>query len=149
MGAQDLSHKEIAAKLVSEYQVAGWWAQSLTVRYEQVIGRRESSQNNAGTFSISVSKTLLGSVDEGLEWWLEKVQSRTEFDVTPIVTSSTTKTEKWRNYRAALDDGSRVVVGIYAKSPTKVGFGLQHDRLSSSAAAEAWRIYWKTFISKD
>ena len=147
MGARDLSHKDITAKLVADYQVAGWWAQSLTVRYEQVIGRRKPGQNNAGDFSVGVSKTLSGSVDDGLDWWLAKVQSRTDFNSIPIVTSSTTKTEKWRHYRAALKDGSRVVVGIYAKTPTKFGFGLQHEKLPSADASEAWRAYWKALIT--
>lgn len=147
MGAQDLSHKEIATRLVSDYQIAGWWAQSLTVRYEQSIGRRRPGQNNAGDFSVSVSKTLAGSLDEGLDWWLQKIHSRTEFNSTPIVTSSTTKTEKWRNYRLVLEDGSRVAVGIYAKTPAKASFSLQHDKLPTSEAAEAWRMYWKALIS--
>lgn len=147
MGASELSHKEIASKLVTDYQVAGWWAQSLTVRYEQTIGRRKPGQSNAGDFSVSVSKTLDGTMDEGLHWWLKKVQSRTDFNGVPILTSSTTETEKWRNYRVALKDGSRVVVGIYAKTPSKAGFGLQHDKLSSAEAAEAWRAYWKSLIA--
>jgi hypothetical protein len=146
MGAQDLSHKEIASKLVSEYQVARWWAQSLTVRYEQVMGRRKSGQSNGGDFSVSVSKTLSGTVDDALYQWLKIVQSRTEFNDMPIITSSTTQTEKWRHYRVALRDGSRVVVGIYAKTPAKAGFSLRHDKLSSAAAAESWRIYWKSLL---
>lgn len=147
MGASELSHKEIASKLVTDYQVAGWWAQSLTVRYEQAIGRRQPGQSNAGDFSVSVSKTLNGTMDEGLHWWLKKVQARTDFNGVPILTSSTTETEKWRNYRVALKDGSRIVVGIYAKTPTKAGFGLQHDKLPSAEAAEAWRAYWKSLIA--
>lgn len=147
MGAQDLSHKEIATRLVSDYQVAGWWAQALTVRYEQTIGRRKPGQSNAGDFSISVNKTLTGTMGEGLHWWLKIAQARTEFNSVPIITSSTTETEKWRNYRVALKDGSRVVVGIYAKTPTKAGFGLQHDKLPSAEAAESWRIYWKSLIT--
>jgi hypothetical protein len=146
MGASNLPHKEIAAKLISEYQVTGWWAQSLTVRYEQVIGRRQPGQSNAGDFSVSVSKTLDGSLDDGLHWWLKKVQARTEFNGVPIISSSTTDTEKWRHYRAALKDGSRVIVGIYAKTPKKAGFGLQHDKLPTAEAAEAWRAYWKSLI---
>jgi hypothetical protein len=146
MGASDLSHKEIASKLVSEYQVAGWWAQSLTVRYEQVTGRRKPGQSNAGDFSVSVSKTLAGTVDDALHQWLKVAQSRTEFNGVSIITSSTTQTEKWRHYRVALRDGSRVVVGIYAKTPAKVGFSLQHDKLSSAKTAESWRAYWKSLL---
>jgi hypothetical protein len=146
MGARELSHKEIATKLVADYAVPGWWAQSLTVRFEQVIGRRQSGQANDGSFSISVSRTIAGSLNEAMLWWLKKVQSRTDFNGVTIISSSTTETEKWRNYRVALKDGSRVVVGIYAKSPTKAGLGLQHDKLASAEAGEMWRYYWKTLL---
>lgn len=145
--ARNLSHKDIAAKLVSDYQVDSWWAQALTVRYEQTIGRRQAGQSNAGVFSVSISKTLTGSIDEALHWWLEKAQSRTEFNGVVIVTSSTTETEKWRHYRMALKDGSRVVVSIYAKTPTKAGLGLQHEKLSSAEAVESWRAYWKSLLA--
>lgn len=147
MGARDLSHKEIAAMLVTDYEVAGWWAQSLTVRYEQLIGRRKVGQNNKGEFSVSASKTVAGTMNEAFHWWLTIVQARTEFNGIEIISSSTTETEKWRNYRAALKDGSRVVVGIYAKTPAKAGLGLQHEKLSSAEAAEAWRSYWKTLLA--
>lgn len=149
MGARDLSHKDIATKLVADYQVDGWWAQSLTVRYEQVVGRRRVGQSTDGSFSISVSKTLPGSLNEALLWWLKRVQSRTEFNNVEIVSSSTTETEKWRNYRVALQDGSRVVVGIYAKTPTKASLGLAHDKLPSAEAGEVWRGYWKSFLTDD
>lgn len=149
MGARDLSHKEIATKLVSDYQVASWWAQMLTVRYEQVMGRRQLGQSNAGNYAISVNKTLAGSMNEGLHWWLKKVQSRTEFNDISVVTSSTTETEKWRHYRVALKDGSRVVVSIYEKTPTKASLSLQHEKLATAEAAEEWRIYWKSFLIDD
>lgn len=146
MGARQLLHKEIATKLVADYQVPGWWAQSLTVRYEQVVGRRQVGQSNDGSFSINVSKTVAGSLNEVMLWWLKKVQSRTDFNGLAIVSSSTTETEKWRHYRVALKDGSRVVVSVYAKSATKASVGLQHDKLASTAAGEVWRQYWKTLF---
>lgn len=147
MGARDLTHKEIAVNLAEHYHVAGWWAQSLTVRYERVIGRRKIGQNNKGEFSVGVSKTLPTTIDEAFHRWLRAVQSRTEFNGVAIVSSSTTETEKWRNYRAALKDGSRIVVGIYAKTPAKAGLGLQHEKLVSAETAEDWRVFWKTFLA--
>jgi hypothetical protein len=148
-GARELSHKDIAAKLVSDFGVAGWWAQMLAVHYEQIIGRRTVGQGHDGLFSISVNRTINGSIDDVMQWWLQKVQDRAEFNGEEIITSSVTETEKWRNYRVALQDGSRVVVGIYAKTPTKASLGLQHDKLSSSEAAETWRTYWKSLLTDD
>lgn len=147
MGARDLSHKEIAARLATDHQVAGWWAQSLTVRYERQIGRREVGQSNNGDFSVSASKTIPGTIDEAMQWWLQRVGALTQFNDVAIISSSTTDTEKWRNYRAVLSDGSRIIVGIYAKTSTKAVLGLQHEKLSSATAIESWRQYWKTFLA--
>lgn len=149
VNARDLTHKDITTKLVADFQVPGWWAQSLAVRYEKTIGRRETGQSGDGLFSTSVSKTITGSMDDVLQWWLQKVDARTEFNDVAIVTSSVTETQKWRNYRVVLADGSRVVIGIYAKTPAKAGFGLQHEKLASAEAADAWRIYWKTLLADE
>ncbi|HET8883872.1 MAG TPA: hypothetical protein VFM68_00170 [Candidatus Saccharimonadales bacterium] len=148
MDAQNLSHTEIATKLVETYNVSGWWAQSLTVRYEQKIGRRRVGQSSDGKFSVSVSKTISGTMDDAMGWWRKKVRQSTEFNHVPIVTSSHTDTTKWRYYRAALKDGSRVVVTIYEKTPTKASLGLQHEKLTTTQAVESWRAYWKTFLDK-
>lgn len=149
MGARDLTHKEIATNLVGQYQAPGWWAQFLTVRYEQVIGRRKVGQNSKGEFSVAVSKTLPGTMNEAFHWWLAIIQSKSEFNGVEILSSSTTETEKWRHYRAALKDGSRIIIGIYAKSPAKAGLGLQHVKLPSATSAEAWRNYWKSLLASE
>lgn len=147
MGAQQLSHAEIAAKLIETYNVSGWWAQSLTVRYEKQIGRRQTGQTSDGMFSANVSKTVPGTMDDAMHWWRQKVLKQSAgFNGVPIVTSSHTETTKWRYYRAALADGSRVVVTIYEKTPAKASLGLQHDKLPSAQVAESWRTYWKVYL---
>lgn len=60
-GAREWKHPVIAAWPQSEHGVGGWWAQSITVGYEQAIGRRLPGQTADGTFSVSVTKTINGS----------------------------------------------------------------------------------------
>lgn len=62
-GAREWKHPVIAAWLQSEHGVDGWWAQGITVAYEQAIGRRLPGQTADGTFSVSVTKTIDGSRD--------------------------------------------------------------------------------------
>lgn len=57
-GARDWKHPQIARWLVETHGVEGWWAQGVTVGYEQAIGRRLPGQQADGTFSISVTRTL-------------------------------------------------------------------------------------------
>ena len=49
-GATGWTHREIAAWLVTGHGVDGWWAQGLTVGYEQARGMRVPGQRPDGTF---------------------------------------------------------------------------------------------------
>lgn len=144
--ARQLSHKEIVAQLTSEYGVDSWWAQTLAVRYEQSINRRVVGQSSSGEFYTSVSTTITGSIDDALEWWLQKNDSVTSYNYQKIVTSSTTQTVKWRYWRAVLADNSKVVVAIYQKTPNTAQLSLQHEKLASQDATVEWREYWRQYL---
>ena len=57
-GARKRKHKEIAAYLVAEHGVSGWWAQTITTTYERSRGIRAKHQTLGGSFQVSVSKTF-------------------------------------------------------------------------------------------
>lgn len=57
-GAAAWSHAEIARRLVDGYGVDGWWAQGITVAYEQARGIRRPGQRQDGTFEVGVSRML-------------------------------------------------------------------------------------------
>lgn len=119
IGAKDLTHKEIAQKVYDKLG-DGWWAQSVTVAYEQHIGRRQPGQRNDGGYEISVSKTLTGNMDAALQEWLHLVAGKTEFSNVAISGEpKTSETEKWRHWRCTLSDGSRVNAAVYQKTPEK------------------------------
>lgn len=61
-GAVGWQHKQIAAWLVDAHGVDGWWAQSVTVAYEQERGLRAPGQRRGGAFEAAPSKTLPGTV---------------------------------------------------------------------------------------
>ena len=62
-GAGGWPHQQIAAWLVTEHGVDGWWAQGVTVRYEQARGRRRPGQRPDGTYSVTASVTLPGELE--------------------------------------------------------------------------------------
>jgi hypothetical protein len=73
IGADQLSHHEIASALITELEGKvdnlGWWAQSTAVAYEQYVGRRVPGQRPDGTFQTSVSRsTSLGMEDLIAAW---------------------------------------------------------------------------------
>ncbi len=62
-GAVGWTHGQIVAWLMVEHSVGGWWAQGVTVRYEQARGRRKPGQRPDGTYAVSVSVTLSGDLE--------------------------------------------------------------------------------------
>jgi hypothetical protein len=53
IGAEKLSHKQIAERVTASGHTSGWWSQSIAVAYEQSIGRRLPGQVEDGTFQAS------------------------------------------------------------------------------------------------
>ncbi|WP_372626611.1 hypothetical protein [Arsukibacterium sp.] len=147
INASALVHKDIVSALLAEHKISHWWAQMLVVQYEQAIGRRVPGQDCSGRFSVSVSKTLVGSVDDALAFWQQLVANADEFS--GVVVSSTpvvSQTEKWRYWRCNLADGSRVNVNISQKASGKTSLSIQQEKLESTEQVEHWRSYWKAYL---
>lgn len=142
--ASELSHKDIASKLSEQNGISGWWAQMLTVQFEQAIGRRVAGQDCSGSFSVTASKTMPGSMDDALASWQQHMKDCTAFsDIAISRGPDISSTEKWRYWRCGLADGSRVNINIYQKSPDKASLSIQHEKLESTEQVEHWRSYWK------
>ena len=59
--AISLTHREIAKRVVDEYEISAWWAQTVTVGYERIRGLREIGQRrDTKAFEASKSKTFAG-----------------------------------------------------------------------------------------
>ena len=66
-GAAERPHAEIARSLADEHGLSGWWAQSITVEYEQSRGRREKHERPGGyevgaTQAIAALRSALARV---------------------------------------------------------------------------------------
>jgi hypothetical protein len=148
INASELSHAEIAQK-VYEHGSPGWWSQTITVAYEQYIGRREPGQTSNGKFQVGASKTVNGSMDEALEKWVAVVDGQKEFDGVAIAREpATSKSDKFRYWHCNLTDGSRISLSIYEKEPGKAMIGLGHENLSTKEDIERWREFWKSLLAK-
>ncbi|TKT82564.1 hypothetical protein [Aquamicrobium sp. LC103] len=147
IGAAELSHTEIARRVGDTGEASGWWAQSITVAYEQHIGRRLPGQDGDGSFQLSVTKTLPGTMDEAMAAWQALAGRRTDFSGVAIASGPRmSATEKWRRWGATLEDRSRVIASVNQKTPDKAGFAVTHQKLASAEAAEVWRAFWKDFL---
>lgn len=142
--AAKLNHTQIAALLQEEYEVTAWWAQTITVEYERMIGRREVGQNCTGTYQAGASKTLPGTMGTIYKAWLDYMKGKESLNDVPYEQAPTTsETEKWRYWRVALADGSKPVITITQKATGKVHLAVNHDKLNDTDAVAAWKTYWK------
>lgn len=147
-GAADAGHAGLArialAAMGERVEYPGWWAQSVAVAYEQDTGRRVKGQVADGTFQVSATRTLPGTMDEVFEAWLARAQKLTEIDGAAIVDSPReTGTAKRRHWRIGLADGTRPVLSAEAKGQVRAFLTATHTKLPSIEQLERWRAAWK------
>ncbi len=150
---RDLNHTELAKVALEKINDRGasnspeWWAQSVTIAYEQHIGTRQVGQQCDGNFSVTVSKTVAGDMDIALAAWIEAVGGARDFDGVDVVGEPRiTETDKWRYWKIDMADGSKVNVNIQTKSSGyKSTVAINHDKLSTAQDVERWRAFWKAF----
>lgn len=134
-------HRDIARWLVDDHGVDGWWAQSITVAYEQERGMRAPGQMADGTYSVSASKTIAVSVDElfdsvhddGLrERWLGDYELRVR-----TARPGKSITADWE------DGATRLSIGFTAKGPEKSQIALAHEKVASAHQADELKAFWR------
>jgi hypothetical protein len=140
-GATGRTHAEIARWLVDTHEVAGWWAQSLTVGYEQARGLRAPGQRRGGGFSAAGSRTVAVPVRRLFDAFADDALRRRWLPDAAVRVRTATAP---RTFRADWGDGStRLVVGFAAVDATKSRVSVQHERLSGAEQAAELKAYWR------
>ena len=149
-GAADMPHKDIARMLFDEGQItSGWWCQTVTVGYEQKIGRRVWGQTSTGHFAVTTSVTLPGNIDGVLAAWEDLADGKTAFNGLKIDKSPRiSATEKWRYWRVRLEDESKISVNIGMKNGEQVLLSINHDNLKDKNQADEWKKFWVKFLTQ-
>lgn len=79
-GAKSMTHKEIASMLQEEFKLPAWWAQMVTVGYEQASGARAPNQGARG-LRVHASRTI--AADEATvraAWTQDAAGARVQFN---------------------------------------------------------------------
>lgn len=153
-GGDALSHPELAAvahERLAELGVdsAGWWAQGVAVAFEQEIGRRKPGQRGDGSHEFSVSKTFGRDLDHALETWAGVAASAAPFrGVSPAAEPTTSASEKWRYWRATLDDGTKLEATIGARANGAAYLALAHTGFADDVELADWKAYWKGLLAE-
>ena len=133
-------HNQIARWVHAEHGVPGWWAQTITVGFEQARGLRAPGQRPDG-WSVSASKTIATPVERAFDafddvelraLWLPHADLRVRTATRP------------RTARYDWEDGStRVNVGFTKVGDSRSRVALEHERLPDPETAAEMKIWWR------
>ncbi|WP_239543527.1 DUF4287 domain-containing protein [Micromonospora terminaliae] len=139
-GGAGRTHTEIARWLVTEHEVPGWWAQTVTVGYEQARGLRAPGQRRGGGFEATGSRTVAVPVAVLFEAFAdEAVRRRWLPDAVRVRTATAPK-----SFRADWAGGpSRIAVGFTPVGESKARVAVQHEKLTGAEEADRLKAYWR------
>lgn len=152
--AKNLSHHEIATKVLEtldgKVDSPAWWAQSVTVAYEQQIGRRIPGQRPDGTFQTSVSKSTRLAMQELMDKWVNFAANDEAVLALIAGTPRVSGTDRRITWRTKAHDGSDIRI---TSEPRKDGtasiiavqMGLQTEELNNEAKAN-WSAILQRFL---
>lgn len=147
-GGRNMSHTELARKLYDELSGKvdshGWWAQGITVAYEQFIGRRVPGQLANGLFEIAVSKTVQSPRDIMFKTLVAWLADQKTFNSKQPLKQRVSETPKRSNWRCDFDDGSKFAATVEGETKSKIV--LSHTDIVSKESADDWKKYWKSVL---
>lgn len=143
-GAAGKTHTEIA-RHISGLGVDGWWAQSVTVGYERIKGRRAAGQRSDGLFEGSASKTFPFPVERLYAAWTDESE-RDQWLEPGLLTLRTGQEDRSARFDIV---GDNRILSLYFtdKGAGKSSVALQQVKLPSKNAADAFRETWKLLLS--
>jgi hypothetical protein len=140
-GAAERPHPEIARWLNQEQGVPGWWAQGVTVGYEQARGLRAPGQRRGGLFEVNASKTVAVPVDRLYEAFMDPGLRERWL---PGVKLEVRAAKPGTSIRANWADGTtRLVIAFTARGDAKSQVALVHERVPDAEAAAELKAWWR------
>ncbi len=140
-GGRTIGHTAIAAMLVDKYGVPGWWAQTVTVGYEQARGLRALHEKPGG-FEIGSTRMIAAGVSEVFDAFLDPRKRARWLPETLLTIHRSTP---YKSLRATWTDGTRSISVLFdARGSEKTQVALQHGKLANAAAARRMKVFWGT-----
>jgi hypothetical protein len=140
-GAVERSHPEIARWVNEEHGVPGWWAQGVTVAYEQARGLRAPGQRRGGQFEVNASRTVAVPVERLYEAFADPAVRERWL---PGAAVEVRTARPARSIRANWDDGStRLLIAFTARGESKSQVALTHERVPDAGTADKLKAFWR------
>lgn len=155
IGAAELDHAQIAHKVNEELERMepgidnpGWWAQGITVAYEQHSGRRLPGQQADGTFQMSVSRTTSLGIKEALDRWVAFAAADAKIGKVVATPPKTSGTDKRLTWRAKAVGGSLLMFTSEVRPNGKTALIAQQSKLPSHEANLAAKKFWAAVLER-
>lgn len=138
----DRGHTAIAGWLNNDIGVEGWWAQTVTLGYERITGRRLPYQQPDGTFSANKTKTV--QVDaELLRKMLLDDGHRSEL----FPGQETELRSRPASKVVRLGIGPCVAqIALEPRADGRTTVSVAHEKLPDADSVEQWRFYWNEWL---
>jgi len=138
-GAEQMSHRDIAALVNTKYKIDGWWSQTVTVGYERIKGLRARGQRRDGTYEATKSRTFNVPVTTLFDAWADaRVRRRWLNGATVKVRTATAS----KSMRLDWTDRSIIAVGFAAKGKSKSSVALAHTKVPNRETADRLKEFW-------
>ena len=139
VGARQMVHKDIAHRIGETHpEISGWWAQMITVLYEQERGMREKHQTTSG-YQVSASKTMSLPLERLYEAWISDELRRQWLEPEAITVRSATP-QKYL-HMAWNQDKSSVDTNFYPNGENKSQVTVRHSKLPDAEAGEKMKAF--------
>ncbi len=139
--SSDGGHTAIATYLRDERGVDAWWAQTIAVGYERIVGLRLPYQRPDGTFTANKSMTVGADADLLRTLLLDEEQRRHLF---PGEDTSLRSKPASKAVRLKIGPGVAVFSLEGRNDKTKVTIG--HEELPTYDDVAQWKFYWSEWL---
>lgn len=148
-GAREWDHARTARWLGGEHDVDGWWAQSVTVGYEQSRGMRQPGQRPDGSFEAGATKTVPGTAADVWPHLAEDELRREWLDVDWPAVGVTEP----RSVRLLADDGTRITLRLEPLVPGRDGtsrtrVAAAHPGLADAGTVGETKKFWRDSLAR-
>jgi uncharacterized protein YndB with AHSA1/START domain len=159
-GAVEKGHTAAARHLYEDHKVDGWYAQNITVSYERARGVRALNQRCDGAFEVSASKTVAASTKQLVKAFKDpRERERWIGEANPQLAGALVKGLADKKSKGVVVRPDGLVRFRYQWDDTTVQFymapkpggkfivSVQHMKLPTAEAVEAYRSQWKAALA--
>ena len=140
---RDDGHAAVAAWLHEQHGVPGWWAQSVTVGWERITGRRLPHQVADGTFTANRSATIAADPEALRELLLDADSREWLFPgLGPQLRSRPTS----KTLRIGLTVGV-AEIAMAPKADGRVTLTVSHAKLPTADEVGFWKEFWGDWLA--